>query len=133
MEHVTTLHTSLKEDALSAYDPGLHILAELTTNDSSLLSDYSAAKEFFNARILQYGLNSLGEVWHNFPGGGYTGVICLTESHIAIHTWPEHGIVTFDVYLSNFTKNNDGTTRSMFNDTVGFFKAHSFTHKEVKR
>lgn len=133
MEHVTTLQTSPGEDALLNYNPGLHILAELATNDSQLLSEHLAAKEFFNNRISQYGLNPLGEVWHNFPGGGYTGVICLTESHIAVHTWPEHGIVTFDVYLSNFRKNNDETTRKMFNETVAFFKAHSYNYKEVKR
>ena len=26
---------------------------------------------------------------HLFPGGGLTGTIILSESHAAIHTWPE--------------------------------------------
>lgn len=115
------------------YNPGLHILSELVTPHITLLDDHLAVREFFYTKIEELNLNALGEVWHKFENGGYTGVICLTESHIAIHTWPEHGIVTFDIYLSNFRKNNDANTRSFFEDTVKFFKAASHRCKEVKR
>lgn len=27
---------------------------------------------------------------HIFPGGGLSGAIIIGESHLAIHTWPEH-------------------------------------------
>ena len=30
----------------------------------------------------------------------------LAESHLAIHTWPEHGFVTIDVYVCNYTTDN---------------------------
>jgi len=37
--------------------------------------------------------------WHQFPGaGGVTGLFLLTESHLACHTYPEHGIATFNLY-----------------------------------
>jgi S-adenosylmethionine decarboxylase len=37
--------------------------------------------------------------WHVFPGeGGVTGLVLLSESHIAFHTFPEHGIATFNLY-----------------------------------
>lgn len=37
--------------------------------------------------------------WHVFPGpGGITGFVMLTESHLACHTYPEHGIATFNLY-----------------------------------
>ena len=26
---------------------------------------------------------------HDFPGGGFSGVVIIGESHAAIHTWPE--------------------------------------------
>jgi S-adenosylmethionine decarboxylase len=115
------------------YQPGLHILSELITDEVSLLKESDSVRVFFNEKINNYGLNSLGEIFHQFEGGGYTGVICLTESHIAIHTWPEYNMLTFDVYLSNFMKNNDEVTRKLFDDTIKFFKAKSFTCKEVSR
>lgn len=115
------------------YNPGLHILGEITSEESHLLTEYSAVKDFLNAKVLEYNLNSLGEVFHNFENGGYTGVVCLTESHIAIHTWPEFGIVTLDVYLSNFKKINDPTARNIFDDILKFFKAKKYSKKEIKR
>jgi S-adenosylmethionine decarboxylase len=38
-------------------------------------------------------------LWHHFPGpGGVTGLYLLAESHLACHTYPEHGLVTFNLY-----------------------------------
>lgn len=31
----------------------------------------------------------LATLKHDFPGGGFSGVIIIGESHAAIHTWPE--------------------------------------------
>ena len=39
-------------------------------------------------------------------GGGVTGVVLLAESHLAVHTWPELGAVTLDVYVCNFGADN---------------------------
>ena len=37
------------------------------------------------------GITVINSITHNFPGGGFTGLVLLGESHAAIHTWPEHG------------------------------------------
>ena len=49
----------------------------------------------------------MADRWVTFPGlggqrGGVTGVVLLAESHVAIHTWPELGNVTLDIYVCNF-------------------------------
>jgi hypothetical protein len=45
------------------------------------------------------GLKAVGSVWHKFAGeGGVTGLIALTESHLACHTYPEHRTATFNLY-----------------------------------
>ena len=31
----------------------------------------------------------VGTTKHDFPGGGFTGLVMLAESHAAIHVWPE--------------------------------------------
>ncbi|MDF2441595.1 MAG: S-adenosylmethionine decarboxylase, partial [Abditibacteriota bacterium] len=35
---------------------------------------------------------------HPFPGGGLTAFVMLSESHIAIHTYPEHGYLALDIF-----------------------------------
>jgi len=37
--------------------------------------------------------------FHSFGGGGVTGVVLLKESHISVHTWPEHGFAAVDVFM----------------------------------
>ena len=36
---------------------------------------------------------------HRFSPQGITGVAVLAESHIAAHTWPEHGYAAFDIFM----------------------------------
>ena len=45
-------------------------------------------------------LKSVGEPqWHKFPAAfGVTGLIMLTESHLACHTYPEFRAATFNLY-----------------------------------
>ena len=60
------------------------------------------------------GLTPVGELFHRFtplvPGGpaGLTGVVLLAESHLAVHTWPERGAVTLDVYVCNAGADHSG-------------------------
>ena len=42
---------------------------------------------------------------HRFtPSGGLSGVAVLAESHISIHTWPEHGYAAIDVFMCGQTE-----------------------------
>jgi len=54
----------------------------------------------FQRVISDLGLKTIGEEnWHQFPGEkGLTGLVMLTESHLACHTFPEHRIATFNLY-----------------------------------
>ena len=37
--------------------------------------------------------------WHRFPApGGLTALVLLSESHIAVHTFPERGFATINLY-----------------------------------
>jgi S-adenosylmethionine decarboxylase len=38
-------------------------------------------------------------LWHAFPGeGGVTGAVLLAESHLTLHSFPEHGTLTMNLY-----------------------------------
>lgn len=56
--------------------------------------DFSRPNETWNAFLMHVahlpGVTLINSVRHDFPGGGFTGLILLAESHAAIHTWPEY-------------------------------------------
>jgi S-adenosylmethionine decarboxylase proenzyme len=68
------------------------------------------------------GLTIVGERFHQFDPQGVTGAVILAESHLAIHTWPEMGAVTVDVYVCNFTTDNTGKAERLFRSLEEAFK-----------
>ena len=104
------------------YKPGLHLISEFKVTDPDLLKDSLFIKSYLDAAIAENGLTKVGEVYHQFPDSGYTAVVCLTESHISIHTWPEYNRVTFDVFLSNFLNYNNDIATVIHNGLVEILK-----------
>lgn len=63
------------------------------------LRDEALLRRVFSRIIFDLHLKSIGEVWHKFDGaGGVTAIVALTESHLTVHTYPEHGVATFNLY-----------------------------------
>ena len=119
------------------YTPGLHILATFAAPPAAL-RDADAGRVFFDAQVQAFGLEKVGEAYHRFPAdengpGGFTAVLALTESHLSIHTWPEHGLATFDVFLSNFRRDNAAAVRGIYAATLAFFGGTELTRTEVRR
>lgn len=78
---------------------GTEWLIEATGCDKAALRDENAIKAVLSNVIADLGLRAIGSVWHKFEGeGGVTGLIALTESHLACHTYPEYGTATFNLY-----------------------------------
>mgnify|MGYP001024349442 FL=1 len=78
---------------------GRHVYGNLYGCDPEVLRDEAAlitivkeAVKVANAILLSIGSYRFG------PGGGLTVFAVVAESHISIHTWPEHGFATVDVY-----------------------------------
>lgn len=115
------------------YSPGTHIVASLHQVATPLLQHYAAVKALLDQQIQQHALQNLGEVYHDFPGGGFTAVICLSESHISLHSWPEHGLVNLDIYLSNFLRTNDGTVAALFNALAEYFGGTILHQQTIQR
>lgn len=115
------------------YKPGLHIIATIDCKSTGRLRTYEPLKAVTDALINHYGLHKLGEVYHNFQPAGFTAVVCLSESHLSIHTWPEYGKVNLDIYLSNFQKENDGTTEAIFNSLCNYFEGTITQQQTIRR
>jgi S-adenosylmethionine decarboxylase len=60
------------------------------------------------------GLTAVGERFFQFEPHGVTGAVILAESHLAIHTWPESGFVTVDVYVCNYTTDNSDKAQKLY-------------------
>jgi S-adenosylmethionine decarboxylase len=118
---------------MSSYQPGLHILSRLYTSRTELLISSEALKAFLEKEIVRLDLHAVGEVYHQFENGGYTGVVCLTESHVAFHTWPEFGLLTVDIFLSNYQKNNEDKARAFWKSLCDFFVSEEYQYQEAYR
>lgn len=115
------------------YLPGTHLIATLSSKHTQRLIAFEELKALLDQLILESGLKNLGEVYHNFSPQGFTAVVCLSESHISIHTWPEYGKINLDIYLSNFQQVNDQIVHKVFNSMVEHFDADIVDQYELKR
>src|SRR5215467_8776181 len=79
---------------------GTEWLVDVAGCDRDALRDVDILRSLFDRIINELDLKAIGDiVWHRFPSpGGVTGVVLLTESHLACHTYPEFGIATFNLY-----------------------------------
>jgi len=79
---------------------GIHLLADLAGIDAALINDPDAIDGLLREAALAAGARILHSHFHAFgPEQGVTGVLLLAESHISIHTWPEHGFAAADIFM----------------------------------
>lgn len=82
---------------VTPYD-GRHLIAEL--HGCSGLGDVALIETALAESAAAAGATLLDLRLHGFGAGqGVTGVALLAESHISIHTWPEHGYAAVDIFL----------------------------------
>lgn len=81
-------------------DVGVEWLVDAMGCRGELLADKGVLFRLCREIIEELGLHVVGEgVWHQFPSpGGITALFLLTESHLSLHTYPEFGMVTFNLY-----------------------------------
>ena len=77
---------------------GKHLLLELNDCDPKLLNDIVFIREIMLAAANESGATVLGESFHQFSPQGVSGVILIAESHLSVHTWPEHGYAGADIF-----------------------------------
>ena len=68
--------------------------------DADKLTNATILADLFDGIVADLSLKVVGTpLWHVFPGtGGMTGLCLLAESHLAIHTFPEHGSLCLNVF-----------------------------------
>jgi S-adenosylmethionine decarboxylase len=112
---------------------GLHIIANLQSAENGKLELSKAFRTFLDEVIQDTQLNKVGEAYHDFEGGGFTAVVCLAESHLSIHTWPNLQYITFDIFLSNFTQDNSHKAQGIYQEVIRFFDAKVLYENQLQR
>jgi len=77
---------------------GRHILLDVWGADAETLNDLECIQEVMLGAAAAAGATVVDTTFHRFPVQGLSGVVVLAESHISVHTFPEHGYAAFDIF-----------------------------------
>jgi S-adenosylmethionine decarboxylase len=121
---------------------GLHLTADLRGCDPALaaMTEPAAARAACLQAVAAVGLQAVGELFHAFgptragePAAGLTGMVLLAESHLALHTWPELGAVTLDVYVCNLGADHSAQAEALMQRLVDLFAPHDVRRQRLLR
>jgi len=119
---------------------GLHLFADLHDCRCApgFLLDAPGLETFCVAACERHGLSVVGRLFHAFRDAagkpaGVTGAVVLAESHLAVHTWPEVGGVTLDIYVCNFSGDNSERANALFVEVIAAFAPQRMERKAVVR
>ncbi|MEM0905964.1 MAG: adenosylmethionine decarboxylase [Pseudomonadota bacterium] len=82
---------------------GAHLIVDIY--GGTLLSNLSHIEETLRRCVEVAGATLLHIHLHHFDdNGGVSGVAVLAESHISIHSWPEHDYAALDIFMCGETQ-----------------------------
>lgn len=121
---------------------GLHLTADLRGCPAALplMVDPDALRTACLAAVQGCGLTPVAELFHRFAAWpdsptppGITGMVLLAESHLAVHTWPELGQVTLDVYVCNQGADNSAAAHRLLAQLQAQFAPAQSRHGALVR
>ncbi|MDC3415736.1 adenosylmethionine decarboxylase [Aquibacillus salsiterrae] len=77
---------------------GRHVIAEMWDCNIDTLNDMGLIEQIFVNAALKAGAEIREVAFHKFAPYGVSGVVIISESHLTIHSFPEHGYASIDVY-----------------------------------
>lgn len=73
-------------------------LLEFHGCDPEALKRAREVRKLLCAAVADGGGTIVKALFHNFSPYGVSGVVVITESHVTIHTWPEHAYAAVDIF-----------------------------------
>ncbi len=83
---------------------GKHLIVDAYGIEEKKLKNFRTIRSLLKTLPKKFKMRPLGNAvvkkvsTDYYPNWGISGFIMLCESHISIHTWPEEGYMTMDVY-----------------------------------
>lgn len=74
-----------------------HVHLELWGVEEALLNDAARLEGVLMESARAARCEVLGSVKHRFSPQGASVVVLVAESHLSVHTWPEHGYAAADI------------------------------------
>ena len=108
---------------------GRHLLVEYYNCDPKILMDVERIEDILVGAAKRARAHVVDVVFHTFNPHGISGVVVIEESHLAIHTWPEHGFASVDIYTCGTSVNPWHSYKFLFKE----LKAKYSTAMEIKR
>lgn len=122
---------------------GRHILVEFYNCDEEILKDHSYIEQIMCEAARESKATIVTSCFHKFNPWGVSGAVIIQESHLTIHTWPEYGFASVDLftcgdsvnpwigfaYLEKKLKAEKSESTEVSRGVVD--KIKSFSHKEL--
>jgi S-adenosylmethionine decarboxylase len=77
---------------------GRHLLLELYACPPDRLNDVKGIEACLLEAVRRIGATLISHQTHRFSPHGVSAVVIIAESHLTIHTWPEHGYAAVDLF-----------------------------------
>ena len=75
-----------------------HLIAELYDCEHAIITEVEPVRERLLECARLVGATVMNEAFHRYSPQGVTGTLVIAESHISVHTWPEHGYAAIDIF-----------------------------------
>jgi len=108
---------------------GRHILAEFFDCDPNVLNNVNLIEQKMAEAAVECGATVIEKCFHMFSPHGVSGVVIISESHLAIHTWPELGYAAVDL----FTCGESADPKIAYNYLKKAFHSNSGSFTELRR
>ncbi len=95
--------SDLSEIGLNSDALGIHLLIEMRGCLSSRLDDIEWVRQAMIEAAKRAKATIVETVFHKFNPIGISGVVVISESHLAIHIWPEHRYAAIDIFSCGTT------------------------------
>ncbi|MEN0005944.1 MAG: adenosylmethionine decarboxylase [Bacteroidota bacterium] len=84
---------------------GKHWLIELRDCGASILEEVAQVEAIMLEAARKANATIVTSNFHQFQPYGVSGVVIIQESHLTIHTWPEHAYAAIDIFTCGETIN----------------------------
>lgn len=108
---------------------GRHLIVEAFGCSREVLDNPTLLRSMLMDAARKANMEVCGELFHEFNPQGVTGVVVVKESHLSIHTWPEFGYASIDI----FTCGSYADPWKAYDHIIGILKPRNVQVMELKR
>jgi S-adenosylmethionine decarboxylase len=108
---------------------GHHYIVEASGCNPAVIGKVESVEQILVRAAEVAGVQVWSISFHRFSPNGVSGVVVISESHLALHTWPEFGYVALDI----FTCGDDAKPETAVEYALKEFGANTAHITEVTR